>query len=132
MNTKVAEHEHSWTIRFEATFYGVEATFICWMVWRRFGSHRFTFGLVPPPDPPMVRTFGRRNHFRVLFLFSFLFSLEHVHFFVNKSQTAIFWIVFFQNDSPGQMPMLDRTGSKFCVEPRSQNLDISPMSQNPS
>ena len=40
------------------------------------------------------------------------------HFsFANKAQIAIFWI-FFKNGSPGQMAMLDRSGSNFCAETR--------------
>ena len=37
----------------------------------------------------------------------------------------------FENGSPGQITLLHQSGSKFCVEPRYQNPDISHISQNP-
>ena len=39
--------------------------------------------------------------------------------------------MFFKNGSPGQLTMLDQSGSNFCVEPRYQNPESSHMSQNP-
>ena len=54
----------------------------------------------------------------------------------SKNMTSDFWKesqkqTFLKNGSPGQTTLLDRSGSNFCVEPRSQNPDISYMSQNP-
>ena len=67
------------------------------------------------------------------------------YFFKNKNTFSTVWtwsfreiltfpqvLLFFpQNGSPSQTTLLDRFGSKFCVEPRYQNPDISHMSQNP-
>ena len=79
----------------------------------------------PPTDPPgVVRVVVVENIFELLFS-------ENGHLsFAIKAQVAAFWI-FFKNGSPGQMAILDRSGSKFCVEPGSRNPDISHMSQNP-
>ena len=78
----------------------------------------------PHQAPQAAGDIWGRDNFRVFFP-------ENGHLiFANKAQIAIFWI-FFQNGSPGLMAMLDRSGSKFCVEPRSQNSESSHMSQNP-
>ena len=46
--------------------------------------------------------------------------------FGNRDEVSI-----TQNGSAGQTTLLDRSSSKFCVEPRSQSPDISHMSQTP-
>ena len=38
---------------------------------------------------------------------------------------------FVNNGSPGQTTLLDRFGSKFCIEPWSQSQSFSQMSPNP-
>ena len=51
-----------------------------------------------------------------------------------QTWTFYFWIYllnkhFVQNGSPGQITMLDQSGSKFCVEPRYQNSGSSHVCQ---
>ena len=56
-----------------------------------------------------------------------LFSKQHATYFLGLYSPNL---CFFQNGSPGQTTLLDRFDSKFCVEPRSENPNISHMSQN--
>ena len=72
----------------------------------------------------------RYGHLFVLFI-----KMSKFHMF-PRNCTFYFWKYLlnkhvFQNGSPGQITMLDRSGSDFCVEPRYERPNISHMSQIP-
>ena len=83
-----------------------------------------SWGGSPPPDPLLLKA-AVNIWGKIIFGKRVFFSKMTIVRLGNKAQTRF----VFQNGSPGQTTLLDRLGSKFSVEPRSQNPDISHMSQ---
>ena len=81
-----------------------------------------SWGVSTPPDPPFDKwtseSIWGRSHFLMCVLENDILLLE----IIPKP-------IFFQNGSPGQITVLDTFRSEFCVEPRSQSLDIFHMSK---
>ena len=79
-------------------------------------------GAPHPPDPPLINrlrgTFGAETIFDVLFKQTWM-----SYCWKSKLNNMCF--------EKGQTILLNRSGSKFCVEPRSQSPNISYMSQIP-